>query len=364
MTAEKLTALLENNALLHSTPIIELEVLVQLYPYAQVFKELLFKKELLSTQNDFKQILSTTTIGSIDRRNIFNYVNSIPNDNEAPAEIYKANIISSKNDDEWDSLNQIEEGELEVALSQEFTEINKLIENGVDGTNPFTYLPVTQIQSEFVFLDLDEIINLPFDQNKFTEKKIEIEEDNEPTNQIVKDEIDVDKNSEKQLISLSKYDMYLNYFFENRDSLIFHSTNTEKTVRSSSSLIIEAKVLKITNEININEDQSNFVNWLKRLKNDNYNQLNDPTKRPKEESYEDLEADFANDDLPTKKKKRKMHPIAESSIQPNNEIVTETLAKILTLQGKKDEGIAMYNQLILLFPEKSAYFAQQIENLK
>lgn len=46
------------------------------------------------------------------------------------------------------------------------------------------------------------------------------------------------------------------------------------------------------------------------------------------------------------------------------EIVTETMAKILVLQGQKQEAIKIYTQLGLEFPEKSAYFAALIEELK
>jgi tetratricopeptide (TPR) repeat protein len=45
-------------------------------------------------------------------------------------------------------------------------------------------------------------------------------------------------------------------------------------------------------------------------------------------------------------------------------IVSETLAQILTRQGKKDKAIEVYKKLIWKFPQKKAYFAAQIEDLK
>lgn len=45
-------------------------------------------------------------------------------------------------------------------------------------------------------------------------------------------------------------------------------------------------------------------------------------------------------------------------------IVSETLAKILIQQGKKEKAIEVYKKLIWKFPQKKVYFAAQIEELK
>ena len=45
-------------------------------------------------------------------------------------------------------------------------------------------------------------------------------------------------------------------------------------------------------------------------------------------------------------------------------IVSETLAKILIRQGKKEKAIEVYKKLIWKFPQKKVYFAAQIEELK
>lgn len=65
-----------------------------------------------------------------------------------------------------------------------------------------------------------------------------------------------------------------------------------------------------------------------------------------------------------KKKKREMHALAAKSIETDAELASETLADLLAWQGKIGEATEMYARLILKFPEKSAYFATKINNLK
>ena len=55
--------------------------------------------------------------------------------------------------------------------------------------------------------------------------------------------------------------------------------------------------------------------------------------------------------------------IAESS-NTAREVVTEAMAAVLEKQGKKDKAIELYNKLSFLIPDKSAYFAINIKNLK
>lgn len=55
---------------------------------------------------------------------------------------------------------------------------------------------------------------------------------------------------------------------------------------------------------------------------------------------------------------------AKESLLENEHLVTETLAKIYALQGNISKAIRAYEILSLKFPQKSAYFASLIENLK
>jgi hypothetical protein len=74
-------------------------------------------------------------------------------------------------------------------------------------------------------------------------------------------------------------------------------------------------------------------------------------------------------EAPTKKVKKSkkentMHILAERSITPDSDLISETLAALLAKQEKNEEAMAMYEKLSLKFPEKSVFFAAKIAELK
>lgn len=56
--------------------------------------------------------------------------------------------------------------------------------------------------------------------------------------------------------------------------------------------------------------------------------------------------------------------MAVNSITSKEEIVSESMAAVYALQGKKVKALDMYKKLSLQNPEKSAYFAKKIEDLQ
>lgn len=56
--------------------------------------------------------------------------------------------------------------------------------------------------------------------------------------------------------------------------------------------------------------------------------------------------------------------VVTESIREDDDMVTETLARLHLLQNNKPEAIRIYEKLSLLYPEKSAYFGAQIKKIK
>ena len=55
---------------------------------------------------------------------------------------------------------------------------------------------------------------------------------------------------------------------------------------------------------------------------------------------------------------------ARKSIKENNDIITETLAKVYAKQEHFEKAILAYQKLSLKYPQKSSYFADQIKVIK
>jgi hypothetical protein len=170
-----------------------------------------------------------------------------------------------------------------------------------------------------------------------------------------------------QAAAISSSFMETNFHEEEKETKL--ELEIEKTPESE--FVAEKKIEKITTfektEIEPKSERS-FSSWLSlgattsAVNPMETKVIKEETKQPEIEE-ETKKIEYYNFDKP---KKEFYSPVkkAKESLSENNMPVSETLAKIFALQGNYPKSIYVYEQLILIFPEKKSFFATQIKNLK
>jgi len=103
-------------------------------------------------------------------------------------------------------------------------------------------------------------------------------------------------------------------------------------------------------------EMKSFTSWLRQMK-DNF-----VGKTSKDWYHQQLHHIYEEEDEP--EVSETVEKMAMDSIVFNNDIVSETLAEIWVRQHQYSNAIKIYQKLSLLNPDKNAYFAQKILDLK
>lgn len=214
-----------------------------------------------------------------------------------------------------------------------------------------------------VFLSYDEkevseVIAVPVQEQEISnEPELEITE--EPVfNIATKEESNVDKVEDK--VDSEPKDEYT---FELLPKEIFEETILEEP-------IIEKLEVSMSEEfcppVQFNQnDTHSFSDWLKISTFKPIDRNTEPLKKASLEEKLDLIEEFIvkNPKIePIKEKKNEA--TSNPQITENEEIMTETLARVYVLQHKYADAISAYQILSLKFPEKSSFFADQIKQIE
>lgn len=92
-----------------------------------------------------------------------------------------------------------------------------------------------------------------------------------------------------------------------------------------------------------------------------------PTKRSFSRKADAIIEKFLKDEprvSPVKNFTSSQPDIADKSLLDNDDVISETLARMYLEQGSPHRAIQIYSKLCLLLPEKSSYFAAQIQKIK
>ena len=116
----------------------------------------------------------------------------------------------------------------------------------------------------------------------------------------------------------------------------------------------------------LDELKAIIANRLKEIEDEKHRKESEQPK-PKKLSRKELIDKFILENPSISRPKAEFYnpiSVAQNSIIDQENIVSETLAKIYEKQGYIDKAISIYEKLSLKYPEKSRYFAAQIERLQ
>ncbi len=123
--------------------------------------------------------------------------------------------------------------------------------------------------------------------------------------------------------------------------------------------INDSRVDEATDDKNDQPGMLRFDQWL-----DQFNLPSMPV-RPRREKQEQSPRAFSPvEPAQTGETVKAAQSLAERSVTPKEEVVSETMARLFAAQGHRERAIVMYERLCLAFPEKSDYFAAEIDKLK
>ena len=160
--------------------------------------------------------------------------------------------------------------------------------------------------------------------------------------------------------SISTYDRELLYEFLDTD--IIPNKIKEEQIDDKVNKNIKEKIIienDSAEDISVTKEME-FYKWFSYIKSNKT--LND---------YSEVEKKFALIDNFLNNKKRidpdrnllNTEDLSEKSITSQDELMTETLAKVLIKQKKYDKALEAYQILSLKYPEKNSFFADQIKKI-
>ena len=157
-----------------------------------------------------------------------------------------------------------------------------------------------------------------------------------------------------------------------RDERTVHVPDQDKRIPSE--ILDEKTIEKVTEEqksegyqVYEEEDPEVIKDFLEKI-SDEVEGFTHLKKLKKEEQVEIIERFIRSEpkikNIKTAQALREREDLSAPSVKFKDDIISENLANIMKNQGKTEQAIDIYKKLIWKFPQKKAYFALQIEELK
>ncbi len=325
MNAENFAQFLSSNAQLYHLPYVELENLVMEFPYAQNLHLLLFAKSWLEQHPQAEANLRSAAIYSTDRRKLYRFVQELSGQLVAPA--VRFNML---------------EDYLELAQLPRLPELQELpvAETGS--------LPLFDISAQIPPAAEPEQIRpkrkasppQPPSQEEIREKLSHLFQLDEP-DPGTPPHSDEQERPAKTIIAGTA-----NPFAENLRKKLIHRLEEHPIVRPGASMPSDTPTPE-----GIPLPKSAFSSWKNNFSVAYLEERLDALKKALHLPDETRHSDPVD-------------AIAIESVRENQQLASETFAELLLRQGQYEKASQVYERLILIFPEKTAFFAAKIENIK
>lgn len=298
----------------------ELKQLLEQYPYVQAIRSLYLKALYSNESTSYNQELKKTAAYTLDRDILFSFIVSDDFTAYTPLSIEIADEIEEEIEPEVKEKDKDPEQNISTLLQN----ISKVAYEIVQESPSLVDDGEKEIEEETVQSEFISIVEPLVQEEQMTVSPVEELEDKLEIGKPLAFEAG-EKYSFQEWLKLSKQ---------------------QPIVRELDTKNEEIQAEKEEKEEIITEDEKNFQKSLE-----------------KKQAMIDKFIETNPKIIPTKKVTAS--PInVELSVQENTSLMTETLAKIYLEQKKYQKAIQAYEILILKYPEKSSFFANQILDIK